>query len=68
MTREKIENMMRNFWTRLEDLAAELEDNGIEVIDQCGEYTVVLDEENEDEEILIYTGNARNTIWIESVR
>ena len=68
MTREKIEDMKNEFWTVLEELVEDLEDKEIEVLEANEEYVVVSDEEDEDEEILIYLARANRTIWIEWVR
>ena len=68
MTREKIEDMKNEFWTVLEELVEDLEDKEIEVLEANEEYIVVSDEEDEDEEILIYLARANRTIWIEWVQ
>ncbi len=68
MTREKLEALEGRFWTDLDEAVAEIGDTGIEVYAWCDEYITVVDEEDEDEEILIYLGHAGNTMWIQDIR
>lgn len=67
-TREKIEDMKNEFWTVLEELVEDLEDKEVEVLEANEEYIAVADDEDEDEEIMIYLARANRTIWIERIR
>lgn len=68
MTREKLEKFEYEFWTVLDELVEDLEEDGIEVVWKCDEYISVVDEDEEDAEIQIILGHAGTTIWFESIR
>ena len=55
------------FWTRLDEMAAEFADYGFQVDEITDEYIAVVDEET-DAEIVCYLGKANNTIWIERTK
>lgn len=62
-----IEKVGRSFWTREDEMIEELEENGYEVTEVTGEYVVIEDQEDEEEYIL-YLGHANSTMWVERVR
>ena len=64
-----LENLGRDFWTRLEEMVEDIQEYGYRVLEANDEYIVVEnDTEDDDEETVLYLGHANTTIWIERVR
>ena len=64
-----IEVMGREFWTRLDEMVADIEEYGYTVLDANDEYIVVDNDTADDaDETILYLGHANTTIWIERVR
>ena len=64
-----LENLGRDFWTRLEEMVEDIQEYGYRVLEANDEYIVVEnDTDDEDEETILYLGHANTTIWIESAR
>ena len=64
--REKLEELAQKFWTSRNEMIDEIEECGNCYIEDYGEYLAAManDEDDEDEEILIYVGCSGNTMWI----
>ena len=64
-----LENLGRDFWTRLEEMVEDIQEYGYRVLEANDEYIVVEnDTDDEDEETILYLGHANTTIWIERAR
>lgn len=64
-----LENLGRDFWTRLEEMVEDIQEYGYRVLEANDEYIVVEnDTEDDDGETVLYLGHANTTIWIERVR
>ena len=64
--KEKVENL--GWFSRMEDLVEELEDLGLEVLEDNREYVVASYEEGEEDiQLLLNIGGTENTIIITSV-
>ena len=60
------ENLGGSFWTRLDELVADIEEYGYTVSDFCDEYVVVENDTEDDGTVaILYLGHANTTIWIE---
>lgn len=58
------------FWTRLDEMIQDIENEGYSVLDANNESLVIGLEDDEDEEMefILYIGHANTTMWIQSVR
>ena len=64
-----MEDVEGKFWTRQNEMIAELESLGYEAIEIGGTQVVVVDTYDEDEpEIILDIGMANRTMWIQSAR
>ena len=61
-----MENIIKKFWTNLNEMVEDIEEIGLTVEDANDEYIEVTDEE--DESYTLYLGHANSTIWIEKVK
>lgn len=61
-----IERVNGMFWTREDEMIEDLEDIGFVVDDVCGEYVVVVDDE--ENTFILYLGHANSTMWVERIR
>ena len=59
-----------DFWTRLDELVADLEEYGYTVYAANDEYITIDTDTTEEDgtQILLYLGHANKTIWIDKVR
>lgn len=64
------QELMGQFWTRLDELVYDIEESGHTVYEANDEYVVVDgdDEDDADDKAILYLGHANSTIWIENVR
>ena len=64
-----LDNLGRDFWTRLEEMVEDIQECGNRVLEANDEYIVIEnDTDDEDEETILYLGHANTTIWIERVQ
>ncbi len=64
---ERIEQeLMGQFWTRLNEMVDDIVDMGLEVLEANDEYIVVADDD--EEETVLYLGLANSTRWIERIK
>lgn len=62
-------NLGGQFWTRLDELQADIEEYGYRVLEINDEYVVVENDTGDGEDdVILYLGHANTTIWIERVR
>lgn len=63
-----MENLDGKFWTRQDEMVAEIEALDYEVISLGWEVVVVIDlQEDDDVEYILHIGHANRTMWVESV-
>lgn len=62
-----MENIIKNFWTDLNEMVEDIEEIGLTVEEANDEYIEVTDEVA-DESYTLYLGHANSTIWIEKVK
>ena len=55
------------FWTRQDEMVAELESLDYEVCEVNSEYVAVTDLQDMDLCFILYLGHANSTMWVESV-
>ena len=58
----------REFWTRTDELAEDLEDLGLEVLEVNAEYIAAVDKEDDELEFILYLEYAGRTITVSRIR
>ncbi len=61
------ECVIGSFWTRRDELVRDLLDMNYEVLEQTDEY-IVVEDEADDREFVLYLGHANRTMWVETIR
>lgn len=61
-----LESLSGNFWGSVEEMIEDMEEAGLEVVGNFGEYIAIVDED--DSEWLVYIGRTGSTVWMTSFR
>lgn len=69
--KNKINELVREFWTRQNEMEESIESLGLYIAEANAEYIIVYDEnsddENSDMHAVLYLGHANETMWVERI-
>ena len=66
MTRNKVNELVNEFWTTQNEMEETIESLGLYVAESNGEYVTVA-KENSDMSAILYLGRANETMWVERI-
>lgn len=61
-----LESFSGNFWGSVDEMIEDMEEAGLEVVGNFGEYIAIADED--DSEWLVYIGRTGSTVWVSSIK